>query len=62
MKKAIAFLRKRADEFEATGVGQYKSSAKPSIGYTTFSNARHWGHKARLYREAANELEKEMKK
>lgn len=63
MKKAIEFLRKRADECEAIGIGQYKRSANHTgIGYTEFNNARIWGQQAQFYREAARELEKESKK
>jgi hypothetical protein len=61
-KKMIQFLRDKADEYEMIGLGQYKRSAKQTdLGYTEFTNSRLWGDKARYYRMAANELEKEFK-
>jgi len=62
MSKEAKFLRKRADECEAIGIGQYKRSANHTgFGYTEFNNARIWGQKAQFYREAARELDEEFK-
>ena len=60
----VAALRAKADEFEATGVEQYKRSANQSdmFGYTEFNNARIWGERAQNFRRAAAFIAKEFKK
>lgn len=59
----VAFLRAKADEYENTGHGQFSRSANHlTDGYTEFNNALIWGRRAQVFREAAVELERELKR